>query len=141
MYKFSDVLKELIDDSGKSLRTISKETGIPNSQISRYIRNTIPKYETSMRLAKYFNCDLDYMFGLTENKGKYLDKYDIRNFLKNYLIILESNKTTNWKFTRQFNISESNIRKWKNGQYPHMSTVVNIAKQLGVSIEILLAKK
>ena len=140
MYKFADTLKELIFESGKSLRTIESESGIPSSQLSRYLKTTIPKLEISLKLANYFNCSLDYLFGLSDTKGKFYAKYDITKFVPRYLKLLEDNGTTHWKFSHENNFSESCIRQWKNGQIPKMETIVIIAENIGASIDYLIGK-
>ena len=140
MYKFAEVLKDLVFESGKSLRTIGIESGIPHSQLSRYVRTTIPKFEISLKLASYFDCSLDYLFGLSDSKGKFYGKYDITKFVPRYLKLLEDNGTTHWKFSHQYNFSESGIRQWKHGIVPKMETVVIIAENLGTSIDYLLGK-
>lgn len=138
MEKFSEILNDLIIDTGKSLRQIGLETGIPNSQLSRYIRNTIPKIDISLKLAKYFNCTLDYLFGLSENKGKFIDKYDTSKFISKYEEALEKCNTTNWKLSHKCNFSESGYRLWKHGTLPKMETLIIIAKNLDCSIDYLL---
>ena len=140
MYNVADVLKDLVAQSGKSLRTIGIEADIPNSQLSRYVRNTIPQYEVSLKLAKYFDCSLDFLFGLSENKGKFYKNYDIKKFLPRYLKLLEDNKTTHWKFSHKYNMSESGLRKWKHGIIPKMETIAIIAESFGCSIDYLLGK-
>ena len=140
MYNIAETLKDLIFESGKSIRTIGFESGIPDSQLCRYIRTTIPQYEISLKLAKYFDCSLDYLFGLSETKGKFYDKYDITKFVPRYLKLLEENQTTHWKVSHKFNVSESGLRKWKHGVIPKMETIAEIAENLGSSIDYLCGK-
>ena len=138
MNKFAENLKDLIFESGKSLRVIGQESGVPHSQISRYIRHTMPKSEIAFKLAKYFNCSLDFLFGFSEAKGKFLGPYDVKKFFQRYLNLLKDNNTTHWKFSHKYNISESGIRIWKKGKIPKMETIVIIADGLCCSIDHLL---
>ena len=138
MEKFCEVLKDLVIESNLSLRTIAIESGIAHSQLSRYLKSTIPTVEISIKLAKYFDCTLDYLFGLSYNKGKFCNHYDISKFLDRYLNILNQNGITHWKFSQLNNLSESNIRKWKNGKIPKMETLITIAQKLDTSIDYLL---
>lgn len=140
MYKFADVMKDLITESGKSLRTIGQESDIPHSQLSRYVNGTIPKFDVSIKIASYFNCTLDYLFGLTDQRGMYVDNYDISKFVSRYESALEENKITHWKFSHKYGISESGIRLWKKGILPKMETIIIIAKSLDCSIDYLLGK-
>ena len=38
-------------------------------QYSRYLKGPIPTIETTFKIAKYFECSLDYLFGLSNDKG------------------------------------------------------------------------
>lgn len=140
MYNFAEVFKDLVFESGKSLSVVSAETGIADSQLSRYVRRTIPKYEISLKLASYFDCSLDFLFGLSESKGKFYGNYDITKFVPRYLKLLEENGTTHWQFSKKYNISESGLRKWKHGIIPKMETIAIIAENLGTSIDYLVGK-
>ena len=37
-------------------------------QYSRYLKGSIPTIETTLKIAKYFECSLDYLFGLSNDK-------------------------------------------------------------------------
>lgn len=60
--KFAERLKELIGN--KSVSQVAKEVGIPQQTISRYLlcQREI-KLENLVKLANYFNEDLDYLTG------------------------------------------------------------------------------
>ena len=36
---------------------------------SRYLKGSIPTIETTLEIAKYVECSLDYLFGLSYDKG------------------------------------------------------------------------
>jgi len=141
MEKFSEILKDLIDEKSLSLRTIEKETGIPSSQLSRYLKSTIPNLSTAVRLSEYFNCSLDYLFGLSDTKmqRKYKN-IDLSKFVERYTNALKQNNTTHWKFAKTHNISEACLRHWKYGEEPRLSTLCIIAEYLSVSIDYLVGR-
>jgi len=60
--KFAERLKELIGN--KSISQVAKEVGIPQQTLSRYLlcQREI-KLENLIKLANYFNEDLDYLTG------------------------------------------------------------------------------
>lgn len=141
MEHFSDILKDLIEEKAISLRKIEQECGIPASQISRYLRNTIPNIKTAIKLADYFDCSLDYLFGLSDNNAHSNFKdCDFSKFLPRYEKALKENNLTHWKFAKEYNISESCIRKWKHGQEPKTLTIYTIAKNLSISIDYLVGR-
>lgn len=63
--KFAERLKELIGN--KSVSQVAKEVGIPQQTLSRYLlcQREI-KLENLIKLANYFNEDLDYLTGRTD---------------------------------------------------------------------------
>lgn len=136
MDKFSDILKDLIQDKSKSLRQIAKESGISSSQLSKYLKGTIPNVEISIKLANYFECGLDYLYGFVDTKShkQYCD-FELDYFLENYLRMLKTNNLSHWKLCGKIGLSESCIRHWKNGETPKMSTIILIAEALGVSLD------
>ena len=69
MENFNENLKYLIEDSGLSLRKLAKESGVSAMQFSRYLHGSIPTIDITLKIANYFNCSLDDLFSLDENKN------------------------------------------------------------------------
>lgn len=64
---FSYRISDLITDSDKTLREISKETNIPASSLSGYQNGKAePQLSAIIKLANYFNVTTDYLLGRTE---------------------------------------------------------------------------
>lgn len=141
MDKFCDILKDLIDESGLKLREIEKASGIPSSQMSRYLKSTIPTVAVAERIAKYFDCSFDYLFGLTEvREHKKFKDCDLTVFLPRYEKALKENHTTHWKFCYDNKMNESLLRHWKKGEVPRFDNLIIIAKNLSVSLDYLLGR-
>ncbi len=144
MNDFIEILKDLIDDSGMTLRKLAEESEVSAMQYSRYLRGSIPTINITLKIAKYFNCSLDYLFGLDENKNhkKFNSyNYDISKFIENYEKLLKTNKITHYKFAQSQEFNESIIRHWKSGKTPRLDVVYIIAKNLGGSIDELIGRK
>lgn len=63
--KFASRLKDLIDDSEKNLRQLSKETGISTASLSDWSNGKVqPTAENIYIIAKYFGVTSDYLLGL-----------------------------------------------------------------------------
>lgn len=61
---FSDRISDLITDSDKPLREISKETTIPASSLSGYQNGKAePQLSAIIKLANYFNVSVDWLLG------------------------------------------------------------------------------
>lgn len=63
---FSDIFKQLIQDSGLTVYQISKDTGISESLMSHWKSGRqLPKYDSLNTLADYFNVSGDFLLGRT----------------------------------------------------------------------------
>lgn len=143
MDTFIDNLKDLIDETGLSLRQLAKKSGVSAMQYSRYLNGSIPTIDTTLKIAKYFNCSLDYLFGLSEDKNNKRYKtydYNFSCFLDNYRKLLDENKISHYKFMKNSNYDESIIRHWKAGSIPRLDIIYYIAKNLGGSIDELIGR-
>ncbi len=143
MKTFIESLKDLIEETGLSFRQLEKESGVSAMQFSRYLKGSIPTIDVTLKIAKYFDCTLDYLFGLSEEKKstKYKTyEYDISKFLSNYQKLLNLNNTTNYKLMKNSVFDESIVRHWKAGSTPRLDIVYYIAKNLGGSIDELIGR-
>lgn len=65
---FSEIFKQIIQNSGLSVYQISKDTGISESLMSQWKSGRqLPKYDSLNILADYFNVSGDYLLGRTDN--------------------------------------------------------------------------
>ena len=143
MESFAEILKDLVNEKELSLRKLGLECGFTSGQLSRWINGKYPTIDNAVKLAKYFNCSLDYLFGVSEEKNysKYAnDEYDFALFLDRYKQTIKTNGLSHSQFTRQSNLSESCLRDWKKGHKPLMDTMVILAKNLSCSIDYLLGR-
>ncbi len=143
MENFADNLKELIEEKQLSLRKLGKEIGVTSGQLSRWLNGKCPTIDNAIKLAKYFDCSLDYLFGIYDGKNysNYVNvNYDFNLFIEIYKQMLIENKLSHAQFTRQSNINESCLRDWKKGHKPLMDTLVIISKNFSCSIDYLLGR-
>lgn len=140
MSEISEILEDLIVESGLSLRKIGKECSVSASQLSSYLQGSIPTIDVAVRICNFFNCSLDYLCGLSDERKCSKKEYDLSKFLPRYQEVLKENKITHWKFCKENDISESCIRHWKYGQIPKLETVIKIAEKLSVSIDYLVGR-
>lgn len=140
METFADILKDLIDESGLSLRSLAKASGVSSTQYSKYLKGSIPTIDPAYRICKYFHCSFDYLFGLDTKRECCYGNYDLSKFLPRYLGTLKSKQTTNWKFAQKIGFGESCLRHWKNGQIPSLDLIFKIAYNLSVSIDYLIGR-
>jgi len=112
-------------------------------QYSRYLRDSIPTIEVVLRIAKFFDCSIDYLFGLDDSKKLKQYKtynYDISKFLPRYLELLKENNISHYKFSLNQPFNESILRHWQAGRIPRLDILYIIANHFGSSIDYLIGR-
>ena len=138
---FNEVLEDLIIEKNLSLRQLAKESEVSAMCYSKYLNDSIPNVKNAVKIANYFKCSLDYLFGLSEERCcNFKNQYDISLFLERYNKVLTKNNITHWKFCKKFVLNESLLRHWENGDIPSISTLIVIATNLSVSIDYLVGR-
>lgn len=142
MEKFSEILNDLIIDKGLSLRKLAEDSGISANQYSKYLKGAIPTIPVAVRLSNYFKHSIDFLFGLIDNEDNFKPNYEynLSNFVDKYEKLLENNKTTHWKFAKNYGLSESSLRHWKYGDVPKIESLIIIAFNLSSSIDYLIGR-
>ena len=141
MLKFQEILEDLILEKKMSLRNLEKESGVLAMSFSKYLKGSIPSIDISVKLANYFNCSLDYLFGVSESReSNFSSSYDLEVFIPRYEKALKENKTSHWKFCKATGLNESTLRHWKYGEKPSMNSLVIIATNLSTSIDYLVGR-
>ncbi len=140
---FIETLKELIEEKETSLRQIAKISDFSSGQLSEYLHGAYPTVEKAIKLAKFFDCSLDYLFGLSEERNykSYNERqFDINLFIERYQKLLKENKTTHYKFAKRSELAESIIRHWRKGHKPLTDKLLFIAYGLNCSIDYLVGR-
>ena len=137
-----EVLADFLIDENCSKRELAKRIGVPNSQFASYFLGVPPKIESAIKIANYFHCSLDYLFGLEEQlfkteKALVLDRY---SFAEKYLGLLEKRGVSHYAVCNAIMISEKNLSFWKKHNLPTTENIVKIAEYFGVSIDYLVCK-
>ena len=85
---------------------------------------------------------MDYLFGLSDEKQNiFYANFDTYNFIKIYLDCLSKCNISHWKFAQKIELNESCLRHWQAGESPNMSTLILIADNLGVSLDMFFEIK
>ena len=143
MGNFIEILQDLLADNNLSLRQLGKETGINHGQLSRYLQGHTMRIDVALRLAKYFDCSLDYLFGLDHNKHtvKYTTyNYDLTGFVERYKALLVQNNISANQFSAKYYLNKSIVSHWNRGFKPKMDVLYLIAKELNGSIDDLIGR-
>lgn len=143
MGNFIEILQDLLAENNLSLRQLGKETKIDHAQLSRYLQGRTMRIDVALRLAKYFDCSLDYLFGLDHNQNtvKYTTyDYDLTGFVDRYKALLAQNHISANQFAAKCYLNKSIVSHWNHGFKPKMDVLYLIAKELNGSIDDLIGR-
>ena len=136
---FQERLQDLLEEHNLNRLQLSKIIGISSTTINGYFNNNYyPHINIAIKMAKYFDCSLDYLFGKTDNKH-YHNKNN-NSFIENFDNLLKINNLPIAKALREMKMSEYNYYRWKNGKFPKTNNLLDIAKYFDVSIDYLVGK-
>lgn len=139
---FTEIFIELCEERNLNQTDLANEIGINQSQISRYKKGIIPNIKNIVKICDYFNCSIDYIIGLNNNKTyKNLNKgYSNKNFYKEYQKLLNLNKINHYQLSKRNIVCETSLRLWKKGTLPEFEVICNIAYELGGSVDKMLGR-
>ena len=120
------------------------ETTLPENESRAYSvsvddyfnKDYYPQIEVAKRMAKYFNCSLDYLFGLSDERNKIA--YNDKPFFENLENLLKENKIPITRAMKEMGMSSYNYYRWRNGTYPTTLKLLEIVKYLEVSLDYLV---
>ncbi len=138
--KFSETLKDLMLDNNLSIKELVDASKINISTIYFYLKhNSLPDVQTAIKLSEYFNCSINFLLGLSDDKEIKIVKTNTR-FIDNYEFLLKEFKTNNYNVSNNLNINRNSIYNWKKGKTPKMIILVEIAKYFNTSVDFLLGR-
>lgn len=145
MNEFQESLEDLMLEKSLSHNKLAIELGISKSTISTYFTNNYyPAIDIAIKMCKLFDCSLDYLFGLSDQRKSIYSVNSteiMSNFMSNLEHILHSNNISIAKFTRDLKISEFTYYRWKRGMFPKTINLISIAKYFNLSLDYLLGHK
>ena len=137
MNDFQERLQELLEDSEISRLQLSKIINIDSSTIDKYFnRDSFPNLDNAIKMAQYFNCSLDYLFGCSDDVNN--NNKNTKSFFETFDMLLRENNIPFTRAMRELNMSDNNYYRWKKGLYPKTLKILEIAKYFEVSIDFLV---
>lgn len=62
------------------------------------------------------------------------EQFNLTRFINKYEKLLDDNNITHWAFSKKYNLSESCLRHWRNGEYPSISSLILISVNLNITL-------
>lgn len=140
--EFKDVLIELCEERNTNIKEVCKNLGIDNSGVYKYLHGMYPRVEKAVLLANYFDCSLNYLFGIDDapKKVDFKSTFDTSLFITRNTQILEESKTSHYAFCNSVGLNKSTLYFWKKGKVPYFDVLIKIAKTFGCSLDYLVGR-
>lgn len=141
---FVDRFSYLLKTKNLTFRELERAINISSSQLSKYASgNYEPSLKNSLKIATYFNCSLDFLFGLTyiPNKYKSFKKADANKFCERLENLIALRKTNINRISKNIYVNRNAIYKWKKDKiFPKIGIIANLSKELDTTIEYLIGR-
>ena len=139
---FYERLSELLFDSKTDKKLIAKELDIDISQIYKYLRDThMPNFKNAIKIAEYFNCSFDYLFGLKDDYAR-VNYKELPAFSEQFKGILKENKISKYYLNKKTNTPNQRISDWISGKrMPSMQNLILIAKTFNWSLDYIIGNE
>lgn len=143
MSAFAGILKELMEEKPIDASSLAKHLELSSpSIIYEWLKDEksllLP---TAVKITNFFNCSLDYLFGRTDDFNNRSHK-ECPPFYIQFRKVLEEQKVSQYKLTKNKVISGGNIDSWLNKkQTPHIESIIKVADYLRISMEYLIGRE
>ena len=142
LQKFADRLEEMIFETGLNQKEFAKKAGLTPSEISKYLKgNCMPAVKSLIRIVDYFNCPVDYILGLEDQRYACTPKA-VPRFSERLRVVLAHFGYSGYKFCKEADkISPARYYEWLNGKYePSLENIVNIAEFFDCSVDFVIGR-
>lgn len=137
MNDFQERLQELLEEHSLKRIHLAKIIEVSSTTINDYFnKNYYPRIDIAYKMANYFECSLNYLFGLTDTKEN--TNTNSKKFVINLDKLLQKNNISISKALNAMDMGEYDYYRWKNGQFPKTRNLIEIAKFFDVSVDYLI---
>ena len=139
---FQDSLKELMTVDLIAVKELASSTGIHHSLLYRYLNGeSVPTLENATKLAAYFSCSLDYLFGLAD--ARTAEQYQsVATPNERFREFLQATGYTRYHVHKATGIQEKRLADWfHNRRTPSLANLYLIATAFSCSLDWLAGQE
>ena len=137
MNNFRERLDDFLIERNISKNQLATIVGVrPDTIYGYYRKKLLPEIHIAKRISDYFNCSLDYLFGLTD-QVKNNEKNEL-SFADTVKKLIKDNHKSVEKTMKELNISDRTYYRWQSGESkPLTSVIIALARYFDVSVDYL----
>lgn len=139
---FAERLNELMFDNKTTPEILSIALSVDLSLIYKYLRKEyIPSTPNAIRIANYFNCSLDYLFGLTEDISTHFCK-EYKPFAVCFQALLKEHNCTRYRLKKDTVLAKQSVDDWYNGKrVPTIDNLIVLAEYFSCSLDHFIGRE
>jgi len=135
---FIERLSELMLENNLTADRLAANLGINRSTVHRWQKNKrVISLNNVLRLAKFFNCSLEFLIGRTENKLDFTPRV-CPPFYERLRQVMNERGITWYRIVKDKVISDANLSTWKNGGATSFGMVIDLANYFGCTLDYLV---
>ncbi len=136
---FAERLIELKEEYELSNLQLERICGCKNQSISTWLtRNVYPKLVNLLRMSDYFQCSIDYLLGLTDDRSIERTRAH-SNFITRANELAAKNNVSKYRIAKECGFDKGNFTKWASrGMLPQTESLIAIANYFDCTVEYLL---
>jgi len=140
--RFSERLAELMFYANDvTSYKLGELTGMDSSTIRLWrTGHRFPKLSYAIRLADFFGCTLDFLFGRSDEEKPDFVLQPVPPFYISLKFVLSKCGKSWYRVYTDTKIAKSNIQDWREGREPIMPTLITIADYLGITLDYLVGR-
>lgn len=142
MSNLSERLKDLMAEAEVNAPMLSSKINLENSAILRFIKaERLPSATSLVKLADFFRCTTDYLFGLSDvlDDRPFKQRPPFHEQLGN---LLDYFKLTKYRLVKETKISEQTVINWHKGRYePTVESLIRLSKYFNCSVDFVLGRE
>ncbi len=139
---FQDSVNELKEiREYESLNTLSKAIGIHQTTLSKWLTGKCyPTLNYAVKLADFFDCSLDYLFGLSDD-STFTKAKSQATFLERFTELSEKSGLTDYAIAKRVKTKPGTIAKWRyRGNIPQMPKLIKLTEIFNCSLDYLAGR-
>ena len=140
-YYISVAIKRYLDETGLKSYKLAERSGCNKTALNNWLyQRQLPSTRQLMKLADYMNVSMDYLLGLSEEKG-IVRSGTTEKFGRRIHSIIKPNEISSYRLAKECKIGTSAVSKWKNlKRLPSIETAIKLSEALGVSVDYLTGR-
>jgi len=139
MIDFVERLQELLGEHNLTYQELAKQIQISRTCLYAWLKYKIPpKTQSLIKLAKFFNCPVDYFIGLTEETKITFSDNPVA-FAERSMSLIQEKKITPYRVCKELHIETAMMTDWtKYGTLPSLYNLLMLTDYFNCSADYLL---